>query len=62
MKATWTFTADCKGYMLYRDGVPQGGAGVLERPRHWRHQRANRVMFAEQARRECQQRNSQENP
>lgn len=59
----WTFTSDSKGYMLFKDGVAQGGASTLpdnayqRTRRHWRHVRANIVMHRETAARICAQRN-----
>lgn len=52
----WTFTSDSMGYMLFKDGKPMGGAGVLHRP-HGRHSKANAKMFREDAERECAKRN-----
>ncbi len=62
---TWTFTSNSLGYLLYKDGKPQGGACTLGpathtadgRRRHWRHVRADRLMFQEEAKRICDQRN-----
>jgi hypothetical protein len=64
----WTFTSDSCGYMLYRDGVPQGGARTLGtathtsdgRVRHWKHRRADIKMHHETAERICRERNAQE--
>lgn len=64
----WTFTSDSCGYMLYRNGVPQRGArtqGTAShtsdgRVRHWKHRKADAAMYAEQARRQCEELNSAE--
>lgn len=48
-----TFQSDAWGYMLIYCGQPIGGAGSLKRePKHWRHMAADRVMYADDARRE----------
>lgn len=68
MTGPWTFTSDSCGYMLYRNGIPQGGARSLGtashtsdgRVRHWKHRRADVKMHAETAQRECDRRNAQE--
>jgi len=52
----WTYTSGMKGYTIYEDGEFRGGAMVLNRPRHWRHQRANVKMFRELAQTECARR------
>lgn len=64
----WTFTSNSTGYMLYKDGVPMGGARTLGtathttdgRIRHWRNKRADIKMFADQGRTECARRNAAE--
>lgn len=56
---TWTYTADSCGYMLFKDGVSQGGASTLGtathtsdgRIRHWNQLYAKSV---------CDQRNAEE--
>lgn len=66
--AIWTFKSDSLGYMLFKDGEPQGGARSLGsyshtsdgRVRHWKHRRADAKMHAETAQRECDRRNSDE--
>lgn len=63
---TWTFTSDSRGYMLFKDGVPQGGAGTLStrthtrdgQRRHWRHIRADITMFRDTAARLCARHNT----
>ena len=45
----WTFTSDSCGYMLFKDGLPQGGARTMGtrthtedgRRRHWKHIKAD---------------------
>ena len=50
-----SFTADAWGYMLTYRGQPIGGAGLAHRDRmHWRRARANREMFAADARRDIE--------
>jgi hypothetical protein len=61
--AHWTYTSNSTGYMLFKDGVPQGGAGTIDndhakRKRNWQHIRADVRIFAEAAKRECDKRNS----
>ena len=64
----WTYTSSSCGYMLYRDGVPQGGAGTLGtathtadgRRRHWSHVKADIKMHAESAKRQCDVNNAKE--
>ncbi len=64
----WTYTYDSCGYMLYFNGKPQGGARTRGtathtsdgRVRHWRHRRADLVMYKETAKRECDRRNATE--
>ena len=64
----WTFTSSATGYMLFRDGKPQGGAGTLGtasrtadgRRKHWRNVQKDRVMHAETARRMCERNNADE--
>lgn len=65
MKKVWTYTADSLGYMLFCDGLPQGGARSLGtvshtsdgRVRHWKHRQADTKAHAETARRICNERN-----
>lgn len=53
MPETLSFKSDAYGYMLSYRGRPIGGAGSARRGRkHWRHVRADRAMFADDARRE----------
>lgn len=48
-----TYRADAYGYMLTYRGSDIGGAGNLQRsPKHWKHARADRAMFAASAQRE----------
>jgi hypothetical protein len=47
-----SFTYSANGYMLYYNGNPIGGAGVKlprEKPLHWKHVRANREQFKQEA-------------
>ena len=61
----WTFTSDSCGYMLFKDGVPQGGVGTMGtathtadgRRRHWKHIKADRKENFEQAKRICDENN-----
>ncbi len=53
-----TYTSDSRGYMLFKDGQPIGGAGTIARAwekkkRHWRHVRADVKMFSEAGKREA---------
>lgn len=56
-----TFTYNSTGYMIYRDGKPIGGVGTRGtashtsdgRKRHWKHRRADLLMYRDQAQREC---------
>lgn len=64
----WTYTSDSCGYMLFLDGIPQGGARTRGtathtsdgRARHWKHRKADMKMHAETARRLCNERNAEE--
>jgi hypothetical protein len=64
----WTYTSNSCGYMLYKDGVSQGGVGTLGtkthtsdgRRRHHTAIRADVKMYAESAQRQCDQRNREE--
>ncbi len=66
-KPIWTFTSDSKGYMLFKDGVPQGGAGTMGSETHlangkrrpWQHRRADVKMFHDTAKRQCDAKNSE---
>lgn len=57
----WTYTSDSCGYTLFKDGVSQGGARTMGTATHTadgkrRSQqaiKADRKMFAESARRQC---------
>jgi len=68
MNEVWTFTSDSCGYVLLKDGAPQGGVGTLGtashtgdgRVRAWQHRRADAKMYREAAKRECDKRNSKE--
>jgi hypothetical protein len=52
-RSEFTFTSDAYGYMIYYRGKPLGGAGTKERnKKHWRHARADRKMFHDDAERE----------
>ena len=61
----WTFTSDSCGYTLLHNGLPRGGAMTLGtathtrygKVKHWKHRRADAIMFQEQAQRECDRRN-----
>ena len=61
----WTFTSDSCGYMLYKDGVAQGGAGTRGsathtsdgRRRHPKHRIADTKMYRATAQRLCDERN-----
>ncbi|MFK4706012.1 hypothetical protein ABIC83_002851 [Roseateles asaccharophilus] len=65
-KPAWTFTSNSCGYMLFKNGEPQGGAGTLGtathtrdgRARHWKHRRADSGMFKAAGQRECDRRNA----
>lgn len=64
--AVWTYTSTATGYMLYKNGVPQGGAGTLGtvshtsdgRRKHWRNVQKDREMFAAQAKAQCDRNNA----
>jgi hypothetical protein len=68
MKNEWTFTSDSRSYMLYKKGRMMGGAETLGtkthtsdgRRRSWQAIRADRKMYAEMGRRECEARNRAE--
>ena len=68
MKAIWTYTSDSCGYMLFRNGIPQGGARILGtathtsegKIRHWKHRRADIKENAEIAQLLCNQKNAME--
>jgi hypothetical protein len=61
MTKIWTFTSDSCGYMLYRNGAPQGGARTLGTATHtsdgrirtWQVRKADIKMHAETAARLC---------
>lgn len=61
----WTFTSNSQGYMLFKDGVAQGGVGTLGtathtadgRRRAWQHRAADSKAFREEAQRICDERN-----
>lgn len=61
----WSFKSDSCGYMLYKDGVPQGGARTLGTSTHTSDGRlrspkaisADRKMYAERAKQICDERN-----
>lgn len=62
----WTFTSDSCGYLLYMDGVLQGGASTLGtrthtsdgRRRHWTNVEMDRRMHRETAQRICDRENA----
>lgn len=47
-----SFKADARGYMITYKGQNLGGAGVMNKPKHWRHQQKNIQQFTEHARME----------
>lgn len=66
---TWTFASNSQGYMLFKDGVAQGGAKTLGtaihtsdgRRRSWQARQADVKMHHDTAERICAQRNQEEN-
>lgn len=61
---TWTFKSSATGYMLYKNGIAQQGAGTTaggysKRRRPWQHVRADAKMFRESAARQCLNLNKQ---
>lgn len=61
----WTFTSNSCGYMLYKNGEPQGGVGTMGtathtsdgRRRSWQARKADVNMYAETAQRLCKKNN-----
>ena len=63
----WTYASDACGYMLFKDGVAQGGARTLGtathtsdgRRRHYKAVVKDRAMHRETAQRICTERNKE---